>query len=320
MEIIFLGTSSGTPTKQRNVSATAIKMRHKKGWCLVDCGEGTQHQLLHTSLTLKHLTAIFITHVHGDHSFGLPGLLASAAMSGRTEPLIVVAPQAIQPWLVASQTMSDTFLSFEIQFVDVATLDAPFEIPDMQVSAWPLSHRVSTHAYSFTEIKLGRRLDSQKLITAGIPSGPIWGQLQNHQDVELPSGEKLNHGDFLLPTSKPRKIIIGGDNDTPELLTQAADRADVLVHESTYTEAVSIKVGAGPQHSSAKQVAEFAAQVQLPHLILTHFSARYQYGSNADSSINEIEAEATSYFPGQLYLANDFDHFVLNRQRQLHKI
>jgi len=114
MEIVFLGTSSGVPTKTRNVSATVVKRQDKKAWFLVDCGEGTQHQILHTKLALNHLSAIFITHVHGDHCFGLPGLLASASMSGRTEPITVIAPTEIKSFILSSQKVSDTFLTFEL--------------------------------------------------------------------------------------------------------------------------------------------------------------------------------------------------------------
>ncbi|WP_089730915.1 MBL fold metallo-hydrolase [Modicisalibacter muralis] len=93
MEIIFLGTSAGVPTQARNVSATAVKKRNAKGWYLVDCGEGTQQRVLHTKLSLNRLEAILITHTHGDHCYGLPGLLASASMAGRERSLTIAAPR-----------------------------------------------------------------------------------------------------------------------------------------------------------------------------------------------------------------------------------
>ncbi|WP_444997439.1 MBL fold metallo-hydrolase [Aliikangiella sp. IMCC44359] len=100
MELIFLGTSSGVPTKNRNVSGLAIKMQKNKHWYLVDCGEATQHQILHTKLSIKYLEAIFITHVHGDHCYGLPGLLASMSMAGKTEMLTIVAPKNIEKMIL----------------------------------------------------------------------------------------------------------------------------------------------------------------------------------------------------------------------------
>lgn len=117
MDLIFLGTSSGTPTKQRNVTGLALAADSGKAWYLVDCGEATQHQLLHTPLSLNGLRAIFITHVHGDHCYGLPGLLASAAMAGRKDPLPIVAPKGIEAWIRATLELTAVFLPFALEFI-----------------------------------------------------------------------------------------------------------------------------------------------------------------------------------------------------------
>lgn len=317
MEIVFLGTSSGTPTKARNVSATVVKKRGKKAWVLVDCGEGTQHQILHTKLVLNHLSAIFITHVHGDHCFGLPGLLASASMSGRTEPMTVIAPAAINDFILNSQKISDTYLTFKLNFIAVETLESVINVGDFQVSKVSLSHRVPSFAYQFTERFIESSLDTDKLIQSNIPGGPLWGLIHQGGSVQLPSGEVVKGEDYLLPKRKPRKIIVGGDNDSPELLAKACYRTDLLIHESTFTKAVADKVGSGPQHSSAEEVARFAQSVGVQNLILTHFSARYQYGQNQGASINEIEDEARQFYQGQLFLANDFDYFYLDKEGKL---
>ena len=319
MEIIFLGTSSGVPTKHRNVSAAVIKHRNHKSWCLVDCGEGTQHQLLHTKLSMKHLAAIMITHVHGDHCFGLPGLLASAAMSGRTEPLTLVAPLALKGWIEATQQMSETFLTFDLNFIDVDGLTGGVEVEGLHISAHPLSHRVPSFAYRFTESQIEQALDVKKLQQAGIQPGPIWGQLQQGESVTTEEGQVLQPANFLLAARKPRSVVVGGDNDSPDLLKEVMAGVDVLVHESTYTDTVALQVGPGPQHSSAKKVAEFAAAIELNNLILTHFSARYVYGQGS-SNISEIEKEAQQYFKGQLFLANDFDRYHLNKEGELQRV
>lgn len=133
MEIVFLGTSSGTPTKMRNVSGVAVKMVSSKIWCLVDCGEGTQHQILHTSLSLNSLQAIFITHLHGDHCYGLPGLLASAATQGRTEPLIIVCPAAVRDFILATQQTTQLTLSYPINFVIVEQVGGAVAIDEFDV-------------------------------------------------------------------------------------------------------------------------------------------------------------------------------------------
>lgn len=317
MEMIFLGTSSGIPTKNRNVSATVVKRQDNKRWYLVDCGEGTQHQILHTKLSLVHLSAILITHVHGDHCFGLPGLLASAAMAGRKKPLLIVAPQPIKAWLASCQAVSETYLPYELEFIDVLSQKAAIKLPDFSVKPWALSHRVPSFAYSFEERQMDQSLDTAKLLQAGIKPGPIWGQLQQQEHVVTPTGERLNSADYKLPVRKPRQVIIGGDNDRPDLLRDAVGQTDVLVHESTFTEAVASKVGPGPQHSCAKQVAQFAAEVGLPNLILTHFSARYQADGPPGSNLEELKQEARAHYSGNLFLANDFDRFRLSQAGEL---
>lgn len=319
MEIIFLGTSSGTPTKSRNVSAVVIKNANSKNWCLVDCGEGTQHQLLRTSLTLNRLETLFVTHMHGDHCYGLPGLLASATMSGRTKPLTVVGPRIIEKYFRIIKSTTQLRLSYKINFIAVEDCIEMLNTQEFGVEAVELSHRIPSFAYAFSEKKIQRKLNQAKLKTDGIEPGPVWGKIQNGIDVVLSNGQKIKSVDYLLEARKKRKVIISGDNDTPDLLSEHTKSVDVLVHESTYTDAVAKKVGSGPQHSSAKMISQFAQNAGIANLILTHFSPRYQYPKIDSSSINEIEIEAKKYYTGNLFIANDFDVFQLDIDRNLKK-
>jgi len=321
MEIVFLGTSAGTPSKTRNVSGLAIHRVNSKQWCLVDCGEGTQHQLLHTKLSLTQLQAIFITHIHGDHCYGLPGLLASAAMQGRTEPLWIIGPSKIKTFIELMKTTVHLNLNYELKY---KCIDEPNNTLDdlaieFDVETIELSHRVSSFAYSFSENRLSNKLNVKKLEQDKITRGTLWGELQQGLDVQLDNGRIIFAQDYLLPIQKPRKIIISGDNDDPSLLTQVAKSANVLVHEATYTQDIAIKVGSGPQHSYAKLVAQFANNVGLDNLVLTHFSPRYQNAINSSPSIFDIENEARTEYSKNLFLANDFDHFILNKQGALAK-
>ncbi|MCW8997745.1 MAG: MBL fold metallo-hydrolase, partial [Kangiellaceae bacterium] len=122
MKITFLGTSSGVPTKHRNVSGIALEVGENKNWFLIDCGEATQHQLLNTKLSTRNLSAVFITHIHGDHCYGLPGLLASTAMSGRTETLYLIGPAKIKQFIDGVIEATDLFLTYPLEFLDVETL------------------------------------------------------------------------------------------------------------------------------------------------------------------------------------------------------
>lgn len=319
MEIEFLGTSSGTPTKTRNVSALALRSPLAGRWYLVDCGEGTQHRLLRTSLSLMSLRAIFITHVHGDHCYGLPGLLASAGLLNRTEELLLVGPAAIASFIQGVMETTQLALPYPVAFLPVERGIPAGLLPDFEVRATALSHRVPSYAYTFTEASVERKLDAARLKADGVPRGPAWGQLQRGRDVMLADGRVLRAQDYLQPPRKPRKIIIGGDNDMPELLESEAAGADVLVHEATYTEEILEKVGPAPQHSTARQTARFAADAGIPNLVLTHFSPRYQQ-HNGPLTMCDVEREARAAYRGNLFLANDLDRFCLDRQGHLSRI
>jgi ribonuclease Z len=310
MNLLFLGTSAGVPTKQRNVSGIALRESKGKGWYLVDCGESTQHQVLHTKLSFHSLKAILITHVHGDHCYGLPGILASAAMGGRKAPMTIVAPAGIQTWLEATCEVAQLCLPFALEFV--ASDDLPsVEFENITVETFSLSHRVASYAYAFTERKVDAVLDVDKLAQKGVPRGPLWGQLKQGVDSEF-AGEQLKSHDYLIFKNKPRKAVIAGDNDQPDLLCEACAEAQVLVHEATYTEEMAQKAG-DVGHSYAKLVAAFAESIKLPNLVLTHFSPRYQLGAHASPSIEDIRKEAQSVYSGSLFLARDFSEYSLDK-------
>lgn len=272
MDIYFLGTSSGTPTKSRNVTAIALLESQGRDWYLIDCGEATQHQLLRTPLSLNTLTSIYITHVHGDHCYGLPGVLASAAMAGRTKPLRVVAPEGIQAWCESTLKYTKLYLPFEVCFERPESLST-FSEGQFSVTPVRLSHRVPSYGYSFVETKIETRLNTEKLNQAQIPRGPLWGQLKSGQDI-IYNGRAILSTEFTELTNKPRKVIVCGDNDDPELLADACRECSVLVHEATYTEGMAAKAVENG-HSYAKQVAEFAEKNVVPCLMLTHFSPRF---------------------------------------------
>jgi ribonuclease Z len=314
MQLLFLGTSGGTPTKERNVSGCAIKMLDSKSWILVDCGEGTQHQILHTPLSMEHLSAICITHVHGDHCYGLPGLLASAVMNKRTKPLVIIAPQEIQTFLEVTLRMTKLTLSFELSFIDVKTITTSLDIGDFQMNTIVLSHDVDSYAFTFYEQNIKAKLNIQKLQNEGIKPGVTWSQLQKGERVTLANGKSLESKDYLLKKREARSIIIAGDNDDPERLLGEASRSDILVHEATFLHKTLLHIGESLRHSSAKKIADLAQKSRINNLILTHFSARYQKQSSKTESVIDIENEAKAHYDGNLFLANDFDSFTLTRE------
>ena len=367
LKLTFLGTSAGVPTKQRNVTALAIEClnphfvqaksnytesnhtQHKKSrpWLLIDCGEGTQQQLLHTKLSLQQLVAICITHVHGDHCYGLPGLLASAAMSGRREPLTIIAPKAIATLLDAVTVTTDLYLPYTIHFIAIEALlseqksatkaEVSLELDkqhQLTIDITKLSHRVPSHAFGITQTINHRRLDTIKLKAENIAPSKLWGKLQQGADVTTDQGQTLCSADYVHNEQLRTRVLVAGDNDTPECLTDAVQDTDLLVHEATYTTEVLAKIQSrmrsqnsdcesdldadfDPMHSSARRVGQFAQEVGLNNLILTHFSARYQSFDNPDSStanMSDIRIDAESAYHNNLWLAADFAQYLVTGQ------
>jgi ribonuclease Z len=243
-------------------------------------------------------------------------------MGGRQTPLKIVAPQGIEEWFRSTAALTQLHLPFPVEFIATESMQGPemgLRVGQSVVDAVELSHRVPSYAYAFTEAHVEPALDTDKLLREGVPQGPLWGRLKRGQDVEH-EGRRLHPADYLSRPHPPRRIIVGGDNDRPELLAEAAKGCQVLVHEATYTADVAAKVGPGVGHSCAEQVAAFAQSTGLPNLVLTHFSARYQArapGAQAGPSIEDIRAEAARAYHGQLHLAEDFARYRLERSGAL---
>lgn len=316
LHFTFLGTSSAVPTLTRNVSALAIRNSKNKDWILVDAGEGTQHRIQQAKLSLQRLVAICITHVHGDHCYGLVGLLASAGMNARTAALTIIAPKEIQQWIEVTAQLTDLHLPYPLNFIDVNEATQILQLTDeLSIQAHLLSHRVPSFAFSIIAQYTQKKLDTHALIQLGVAKGKVWGDLQQGLDVQL-NEQTLKAADFIQIQTQRAHAIVGGDNDRPELLAQACQDAQLLIHESTYTQAILDKVGSGPMHSSAKMVAEFAQQQGLSNLILTHFSPRHQDSAGQQA----IAEEVSKTYKGNFYLAHDFDQFSLDETGQLSKI
>ena len=316
MRLTFLGTSAGMPTTERNVTALTLAIDDSRSWYLVDCGEGTQHRLLYCRYTLSHLKAIFITHVHGDHTFGLPGLLTSASMQGRTTPLMICGPEGVESFVRHALICADVNeLPFELIFSRSDLSGFAYQDSDVSVTSHPLSHRVPSFAYRFSENTVSNRLDVDKLTSLNVPRGPLWGQLQQGENIKLADGQIISPAQVMAKPPRKREVVIGGDNDQPELLEGILKEADLLVHEATFTDDVFQKVGPVWMHSTAKRVAESAERAALPHLILTHFSGRYRLSTESgERSIEVIRQEAQRFYKGRVELAEDFAIWQLDRE------
>ncbi len=304
------------PTTERNVTALALAIDDSKQWYLIDCGEATQHQLLHCRYTLNNLQAIFITHIHGDHMFGLPGLLTSASMQGRTAPLTIFAPEGVEAFVKSALMAGDVReMPFSLSFCRTDTTEFNYTDETVSITSHKLSHRVPSFAYRFIEQTRSKQLDQQKLEAFGVPRGTLWGRLQNNQPVTLDNGQVITPEQVKIPAPTPRVAVIGGDNDRPELLMDALKNANILIHEATATQDL---LNPAWMHSSARSVAETAQKTRVPHLILTHFSGRYRLSSKAGSaSVNVIREEARAYYTGNIVLAEDLKSWQLDHNGSL---
>lgn len=324
-ELTFLGTSSGVPTARRNVSGLAVSILGKSAqtgkstpWILIDCGEATQHQLLSTPHKPSMLHAILITHMHGDHCYGLMGLLASLAMHGRTQSLPIIGPPALAELLATFIRLTEMNLGYQVEFIDIhSVIDTGFLFNfsnelSLNIDIHRLSHRCDSFGFGLTQIHRSKKLNTDRLTADGI-TRTVWGQVlkSNEQTLDI-DGRLINTHDYLYKSQMRQKIVVAGDNDTPSLLHDAVQGAVALVHEATYTQAVMEKILAkgvfDPKHSSALAVGEFAQAAKVPCLILTHFSARFMPFDDPDSALpnmGHIRAEAQSVYDGHLILAED---------------
>lgn len=305
MQIIFLGTSAGIPTKRRNVSALGLRLENEKEWYLFDCGEATQHQILKTDLSIYNLSKIFITHLHGDHIYGLFGILASKNMQRAISPLEIYAPKGIKELLECVIKYSNLNLHFELKIFEITKKDV-LKFEKFKIYTIPLSHSITSYGYVLVENDRPGRFDVQKAKSLGIPEGPLYAKLKNKEIVILEDGRVFDGNDFVGPPKKGKVVIIGGDNDNP-LLFKDFNNADLMIHEATFTQKDFDNLEKSYKHTTSKQLAIAAKELGVKKLIITHISPRY----DSDERVNELLEEAKKYYKGEVKVAYDFMKVVL---------
>jgi len=309
MTLTFLGTSAGKPTRERNVSATALEFDQDSKWYLFDCGEGTQHQLLRTRPSVGKLAAIFITHLHGDHIYGLPGLLASKRLDGALRPLRIYGPSGIGKILGCVMDLSADYLGYELGIIEYSAGET-FAFDRFEITVLPLVHSVESFAFYIREHDVTDRLDEPKLRAAGLEPSPLYGELKRGRTVTV--GEKVfEPAGYMLDPVVGRKIIIAGDNAEPSVLGEALEGLDLLVHECTYTQEVYDALGEQLLHTTARDLGSAAEAKGVHNVIATHISPRY--GKNGTHSVESIRHEIGTQYGGRIFVADDFDVYTLRR-------
>ncbi|RHW41151.1 ribonuclease Z [Neobacillus notoginsengisoli] len=299
MELLFLGTGAGVPAKLRNVTSMALKLLDERGaiW-LFDCGEATQHQILHTSLKPRRIEKIFITHLHGDHIYGLPGLLSSRSFQGGESEVEVIGPKGIGQYIKTSLSISGTYLKYPITITELEE-GVVFDDGEFRVEALLLDHGIPSYGYRITEADRPGTLLADKLAEAGVRPGPIYKKIKNGEPVILENGTVINPEEFLGPRQKGRVVTILGDTRYCENAVNLAKKADLLVHEATFAageEAMAYEYF----HSTTAQAVEVAKLANVKKLCLTHISSRYDR-----QAAKELLKEAQGFF-AETEIAEDF--------------
>lgn len=298
----FLGTGAGVPSKQRNVSSLAIQWHQHGGqtW-LVDCGEATQHQILQYPVKLSKINQIFITHLHGDHIYGLPGLLGSRSFQGAETPLSVYGPKGLQEWIEVSLRVSETYLRYPLQVIEIHN-GMTWSDDSFTYTVKQLEHGVTSFGFRFVEKDRPGTLQVHKLQQMGIQPGPIYQQLKLGKQVQLEDGTWLDGTDFLSSPSPGVRLAVLGDTRITPSIHELADSVDLLVHEATFR-AGQEEMAKNFYHATSTQAATIAKQGNVKQLVLNHISSRFQ-----EDEIEDLLAEAQEIFPNTFIAYDGFSY------------
>lgn len=293
LDIVFLGTSASAPTASR--SPTALLVRRGGERLLFDCAEGTQRQLMRSSVGLPDLEHVYLTHFHADHYLGLPGMLKTFALRQRELPLTLYGPPGLRD-LYTSLGRIVGRLSYRVDVEELRAGEA-LERDGYRILCFPVDHGVSSLGYAIVEDARPGRFDVATADALGVPPGPQRGMLQRGEAVTLPDGRVVGPDAVLGDPRAGRRIVIPGDTAPIETVRAVAEGADVLIHEATFSEEERARAQ-DTRHSTALQAAEVARAAGVRLLALTHLSPRY-FGP-------DLAREARAVFPATV-VPRDFD-------------
>lgn len=312
MQMQFLGTGAGMPSKERKTSALAFKLLDELGtiW-LFDCGEATQHQILERTIKPRKIDKIFVTHLHGDHIFGLPGLIGSRSFLGGDTPLTIYGPKGLKEWVTMTNDVTGTHLTYPIEFVEVQQ-GVIYEDDQFIVRAMPLEHVVPCFGYRIEQKAIAGALDIEKALALGVPKGPLLGRLKAGETITLDDGQVVRSEDVLSEPKPGFIVTILGDTRKCENAVTLAANADVLVHESTF-DASTKNLASQYGHATNTEAAQVAEAAGAKTLLLNHLSARF-----LATDITRMTEEARAIHE-ETYLVRDFSEFEWRHHQLIKK-
>jgi ribonuclease Z len=286
LALTILGNNSAVPAFDRHPTSQVIT--HNGNNYLIDCGEGTQMQLLRYKVRRSKITHIFISHLHGDHYFGLIGLLNSLSLLGHTQPITVFAPPPLQEIINIQLNVSDTTLNFDLRFHPLTNAATLLDTSYLVIKSFPTDHRIPCFGFSFEEKKIPRKLIPEKAKAAGIPTA-FYERLVRGEDYETKTGEIIAVESVTEPMPPGPKYAYCADTRYNEAIIEHIQGFDMIYHESTYLHALAERAY-DRYHSTSIQAATLAQKAGVKKLLLGHFSSKY-------AVLDEFLSEARSVFP-----------------------
>ncbi|MCL2607278.1 MAG: ribonuclease Z [Methanomassiliicoccaceae archaeon] len=293
VDILFAGTGASVPSRERSLPCVAVRIG--KEIVLFDCGEGSQRQLMISPFSFMKIKAIFVSHLHGDHFLGIPGLLQTMDMSGRKDGILLVGPKGFGD-VIKRLTETCGSVTYNVNITEASDGDE-FEFKEFAVKVFEVKHSVTALGFLFEENERPGKFDRSKAVSFGIKPGPDFTRLQNGEEVN-----GVRSCDIIGPARKGRRIVYSGDTVKCIRVKEMAENADVLIHEATYMSKDSALAGEH-MHSTAHDAASTAKDANVSVLLVTHMSNRYE-------DMSEIEEECRKVFPNTL-LAKDLMLFTV---------
>ncbi|MDR0334590.1 MAG: ribonuclease Z [Methanomassiliicoccaceae archaeon] len=279
VDILFAGTGASVPSRERSLPCIAVRMN--RDVILFDCGEGSQRQIMISPLSFMRIKAIFVSHLHGDHLLGIPGLLQTMSMSGRRDEILLVGPEGFKGSVDRLMESCGGDLDYDVDIIEASGGDT-FVFKEFVVRAFDVKHSVTALGFVFEENARPGKFDKAKAQSLGLAPGPDFSRLQNGETVNGVRPE-----DVIGPVRTGRKIVYSGDTVRCQRISDMAKDADVLIHEATYSHK-DISLAREHMHSTSHDAAQTAKEANVSVLIVTHMSNRYDDLTVIENECREI--------------------------------